>query len=191
MNYQLSLPLLDETTEDNRIKALLKSVKAKVGFVPNLYAAMANVPMLLEAYLSASDHFRLESAFSAIEQEVILLSISYINGCTYCMAAHSTIADNDSHVPPEITDAIRAGIKIQDEKLQALVMLTQALVIDRGWANSEYVSAFLRAGYNEKHILGILFAIGMKTLSNYTNHLFNPPIDEQFKRRIWQKPALE
>lgn len=187
MYYKMTLPLICENTSDEKAAVLLAHVETKLGFIPNMYAAMANMPALLETYLFAYERFHQDSSFNDIEQEIILLSISYVNGCDYCMAAHSTLADNYSHVPPDITNAIRSGSQIPDTKLQTLVTLTQSLVIDRGWSSEEDVHAFLEQGYTEKHILDILLAIGIKTMSNYTNHLFSTPLDEQFKGRAWKK----
>jgi len=34
----------------------------------------------------------------------------------------------------------------------------------------------------------VLLAVGMKTLSNDTNHLANTPLDEAFAHRAWQNP---
>ena len=38
-------------------------------------------------------------------------------------------------------------------------------------------------------MLEIILAIAVKTLSNYSNHLFNTPLDEMFARREWKKSA--
>ncbi len=42
------------------------------------------------------------------------------------------------------------------------------------------IKAFLDAGFAEKDILYIVLAIAVKTLSNYTNHLFATPVDASF-----------
>lgn len=47
------------------------------------------------------------------------------------------------------------------------------------------VQHFLDAGYSERHILEIILAISVKTLSNYANHLFHTPIDGVFAGRAW------
>lgn len=36
------------------------------------------------------------------------LAVSQVNGCTYCTAAHSMIADKKSGVPADVLNAIRA-----------------------------------------------------------------------------------
>jgi AhpD family alkylhydroperoxidase len=92
--HRLTLPARTDSDADPAVAAVLAKAKAQVGMIPNMYARMANVPGLLDAYLNGYSAFRSESGFTPAEQEVILLTISRVNGCTYCMAAHSTIADN-------------------------------------------------------------------------------------------------
>jgi alkylhydroperoxidase family enzyme len=101
------------------------------------------------------------------------------------MSAHSAIADNVSKVPVEVIDAIRDGTPIPDAKLAALSDFTKKMVASRGLPRKADIEAFLRAGYTERHILGIILAIAVKTLSNYSNHLFHTPLDERFAARTW------
>src|SRR5258708_4035341 len=116
MTYRMTLPQITLETAGPTAKALLEGAKKQSGMISNMYAAMANAPEALEPYLYVIDRFRNESVFSPPEQEVVLLTISYENGCDYCMAAHSFIADKRSQVPPPVTDAIRAGTRIPDAR---------------------------------------------------------------------------
>jgi len=59
------------------------------------------------------------------------------------------------------------------------------MVAKRGLPDSSDVDAFLAAGYSERQILEVVLAIAVKTLSNYTNHLFHTPVDEVFACRAW------
>ena len=111
--------------------------------------------------------------------------ISHENGCEYCMAAHSTLADIMSGVAPEVTDAIRNGTPISDLKLAALAEFTSVMFQTRGLPTEESVQAFLKAGFIERHILEVVLALAVKTLSNYSNHLFHTPLDEKFAARAW------
>lgn len=189
MSYQLSLPYLDESEASERAAGLLKQVRANMGMVPNLYQAMANAPGVLDTYLHGYELFRKESGFSPSEQEVIFLSISRENGCHYCMAAHSFLADNQSNVPEAVTQALRNDKTIPEEKLRALSAFTRAMVEKRGWPSESDAKTFLEAGYSETHVLEIVLAIAVKTLSNYTNHLFDTPLDKLFQGRQWQQAS--
>jgi len=94
-----------------------------------------------------------------------------------------------SKVPPPVTEAIREGREILDPKLAALSTFTDTMLTTRGLPSKADVQAFLRAGYEERHVLGIILAIAVKTLSNYSNHLFHTPLDEMFAGREWKKSA--
>ncbi len=191
MNSEYKLTLSPKTLKDAdpKIRTVLEKAKAQTGFIPNMYAGMANSPGLLETYLEGYSRFRKDSGLSAVEQEVVLLTISSTNGCDYCMAAHSYIADQVSKVPAPVTDAIRAGRLIPDAKLTALSKFTATLMSTRGLPKIADVESFLRAGYEERHVLEIILAIAVKTLSNYSNHLLHTPLDAVFAGREWRKSA--
>jgi uncharacterized peroxidase-related enzyme len=182
----LSLPARTLDDPDPAVAAVLAEAKAKSGMIPNMYARMANVPGLLETYLTGYAAFRSGSGFTAAEQETVLLTISRFNGCTYCVAAHSALADMNK-VPAEVTDAIRDGKPIPDERLAALAAFTEVIVERRGLPSAAQVDDFLAAGFTETDILQIVLAVSVKTISNYTNHLFHTPVDPAFAHRAWQE----
>ena len=186
--YQLSLPARTETDGDPAVAALLGKAKAGIGIgmIPNMYANMANAPGLLETYLSGYAAFRSESGLSAAEQETVFLTISRVNGCSYCVTAHSTIADM-TKIPTEITDALRNGTTLPDPKLDALATFTLAMLETRGLPSHAQVDAFLGAGYTEQHVLFVVLALAVKTISNYSNHLFHTPVDAAFVGRSWEQ----
>ena len=188
----MSLPLIHLPSrtirdEDSKIRNLLQQAEKKLGFLPNMYANMANAPYLLETYLFGYDKFRTESGFSPAQQEVVLLTISRANRCHYCVAAHSFLADHVSKVPAAVTDAIRDGSEIGDDKLRALSSFTLHLQQTQGRPDSEQFQQFFAAGFSEQHLLDMLLAISVKTISNYANHLFATPVDDLFKAREWQE----
>jgi len=182
----LRLPAHEVTSESPRIRQLLEQAKKQVGFIPNMYARMVNSPGLLETYLFGYDRFRKESGFTPAEQEVVFLTASRENGCHYCVAAHSTLADKASGVPREVTDAIRNGDPIPDGKLAAVSELTRVLLAKRGWADRSDVELFVAAGYREEQVLEVVLAVAVKTLSNWSNHLFATPVDAMFADREWE-----
>ncbi|MDP1692485.1 MAG: carboxymuconolactone decarboxylase family protein [Burkholderiaceae bacterium] len=175
-----TLRAIDPATAQGAQKELLDRAVKAVGFLPNMYANMANAPAVLSTYLHGYALFRSESGLEPAEQEVVFLAVSQVNGCTYCTAAHSMIADKKSGVPAAVLQAIRAGQPIPDVRLAALYALTAAMVKTQGRPDRAAVQAFLAAGFQEKDVLYIVLAIAVKTLSNYSNHAFATPVDEVF-----------
>lgn len=173
-------PAVDPARAEGAQKQVLDKAKSQVGFIPNMYAAMANAPAVLDTYLHGYGLFRAESGFTPPEQEVVFLAVSQANGCTYCTAAHSMIADKVSKVPKETLEAIRGRHAITDPKLAALYRLTTEMVRSQGRPAPDVVQSFVDAGYDEKKLLYIVLAIAVKTLSNFSNHAFATPVDERF-----------
>ncbi len=187
--YQMTLAAQTIDSAPDGARQILEGAKARMGMVPNMYGRMANLPGLLTTYAHGSEAFRGQGGFTPAEQEVVLLVISRENGCDYCVGAHSMIAEKMSKVPPQALEAIRAGKAIADPKLAALAAFTQAMVEKRGNPSPEDAAAFLKAGFTEQHILAIILAISVKTISNYANHVFHTPLDASFSAYAWTADA--
>ncbi len=183
---KLTLPVQTIESTHGSAKTMLEAAKAQMGSVPNMYGNMVNSPGMLETYLLGYRRFREESGFTPVEQEVVLLTISRFNVCTYCMAAHSMIADKMSKVPAEILEALRTGDPIPDAKLTALSAFTHILLEQRRNPTTIQLNDFKAAGYTDRHVLEIILAISVKTLSNYSNHLFHTEVDTPFQKYAWQ-----
>lgn len=187
---KLTLPVQTIESTTGTAKTMLEASQAQMGSVPNMYAKMVNSPGLLETYLLGYKRFREDSGFTPVEQEVVLLAISRFNVCTYCMAAHSMIADKMSKVPADILEALRTGGPIPDAKLTALSAFTYILLEQRGNPTPTELNEFKRAGYTERQVLEVILAIAVKTLSNYSNHLFHTEVDRSFEKYAWQPDRL-
>ncbi len=168
-----------------KAKELMERIRAKYGFVPNVYAGMAHSPGLLETYLVGYEQFREKSGLNPIEQEVVFLTISRFHRCRYCMAAHSLVADLVAKMPTDVLDAVRKGMSIPDPKLAALAAFTHAMVETRGMPTPEQVREFRAAGYTDRHALEIILALALKTMSNFSNHLLQPELEPAFRAYAW------
>lgn len=168
-------------------KSILEATKSKMGVVPNLLKMMANNPSLLMAYTKTDETFRKDSGFSPQEQEVILLSVAVYNGCTYCVAAHSFIAKHQSKVPQEVIEALRNAKDLPDSKLDALSKFAVSVTKERGFPTQEATNALKQAGYTDQHVAGVITGVGMKTLSNYINHISETEVDDMFAEFKWEK----
>jgi uncharacterized peroxidase-related enzyme len=171
--------------------AVLEKAKAQVGFIPNMYANMVNSPGVLDTYLHGYKAFREASGFTPAEQELVFLTISRINGCAYCMGAHSMLGEKKSGLADAVIAAIREDRPIPEPKLAALSTFTRRMVEKRGLISRADAEAFLGAGYTERHMLEVVLAIAVKTLSNYSNHLFHTQLDDMFAGHAWNPPKQQ
>ncbi|MBK4733006.1 carboxymuconolactone decarboxylase family protein [Noviherbaspirillum sp. DKR-6] len=182
---KLSLSPVQPSSAEGRTKEVLEAGKKSAGFIPNMYAGMANAPALLDTYLYGYGLFRNEAGFTPAEQELVFLTIARVNECTYCVAAHSFIAEAISKTPHQAIQAVREDAAIDEPKLQALSTFTRTMVETRGNPTPEELQKFLDAGYTEKNVLDIILAIAVKTISNYANHVFHTEVDPQFASKKW------
>lgn len=183
--FRLSIPLLEPRHATDAQQRALAKAKARFGVVPNVFRALSHVPGMAEAYLDGLDRLTRESGFTAAELDVIFLTISYENACAYCMAAHSFSADTTSGLAPEVTEALRTGQRVTDPRLEALSALSRAVLLERGRPDDGVVNRFLQVGFTERQVLEVVYAVGLKTMANYTNHLFDTPIEPVMKAREW------
>lgn len=178
--YLTNLRAVEHDSAVGLQRDVLDTAMKQVGFIPNMYANMVNAPAVLSTYLHGYKLFRDESGLTATEQEVVFLAVSQVNGCDYCVAAHSMIADKVSGVPKVVLHAIREQRPIPDEKLSTLYRTVEEMVRTHGQPSTESVRAFLQAGYAERDFLYIILAIAVKTLSNFSNHAFGTAVDDRF-----------
>jgi len=164
---------------------ILEAANKGLGFIPNLYAHLAEAPVALEAYKQLGALLE-KSSLTPEEQQVVLITVSIENRCEYCVAAHSFIARNMVKVDGARIDALRGQSCLQDAKLNALVAFTRAVVRERGWVvGGQELIDFFAAGYTQQNALEVLLGVTMKTLSNYTNHLTDTPLDAAFASEAW------
>ncbi len=180
--YKIGLDPIELTTADKEQKEILEKAKKANGMIPNMYKNMVNLPALQNTYDTGYHQFRQDSGFTPAEQEVVLLTISIANSCGYCTAAHSYLAENVSKTPKTVIEAIRHGKEFNDDKLSALHEFTKVMNESRGNPTPEEARKFLDAGFSEKQILAIILAQAVKTISNYSNHIFQTQVDEAFSK---------
>lgn len=170
----------------DKSKERLETAKKNMGFVPNLLATLAESPTALQAYLELDGIFS-DGSLSDTETQIVLLTASFENKCDYCMAAHSTIAGMKK-IDETLIEALRENKPLDDKKLSALRTFTRAVVTQRGFVKADQVNAFLDAGYKKSHILEVITGVALKTISNYTNHVAETPVDDAFAEQKWVHP---
>jgi len=113
-----------------------------------------------------------------------MIANNRLNGCSYCVAAHTTIAKGTG-VNDNVLEALRNGTKIPDEKLEALHQFAVRINESRGWVAQADLDALFAVGYNKQTALEVIVGTALKVMSTYTNHLIATPLDEAFKENAW------
>ncbi|MEU3771308.1 carboxymuconolactone decarboxylase family protein [Amycolatopsis keratiniphila] len=178
--------LHDEASAPEASRPHLESAKRRMGFITTLNAVMAESPELLAGYNALAELFG-KSSLPVRAKHVVWITASVRNGCEYCVAAHSTLALK-SGVDSDTVAALRENKPLTDEKLDAARRFTASMVTGQGWAPDDEVERFLAAGYTKRHVMDVILGVGMKTLSNYTNHIAHTPLDPAWEPQEWKRP---
>lgn len=158
-----------DATAPQEAAEVLTKVKARYGFIPHLAATLAESPLTLDTVLNLSSAFD-KSSFTEIERQVILITISVVNGCDYCKTVHTALG-RKAGIDDKTMKALMALAPIPDAKLNALRDFTRAMVEERGRLHEQRVRRFLDAGYTNAQVFEVVMGIALKTLTNYSNHL--------------------
>ena len=168
-------------------KEMLEASKKSYGFAPNLHAVMAESPAMLESYKTLAGIFN-KTNLNETERQIILMTNNRLNGCTYCMAAHTSLSQM-AKVPEDVITALRDGTSIADPKLEALRVYAEKINVSRGQPEDSDIEALLAAGYTKQTVLDVVVVTSLKVLSNYTNHVAHTPLDDAFAKNKWSAVA--
>jgi uncharacterized peroxidase-related enzyme len=154
---------------------LLKAVNSQLGSVPNLFRLVATSPAALEGYLSMSGALR-KGTLSAATGERIALAVAEINGCGYCLAAHTYLGKNLARLDDEEIATNREGGS-NDAKADAAVRFAARVVQARGHTSEKDLQAVRAAGYTDAQIIEIVQHVALNTWTNYINEVAKTDID--------------
>lgn len=156
-------------------QSLLRAVHQQLGSVPNLFRLVAVSPPALEGYLGMSGALA-KGALPAQTRERIALAVAEINGCTYCLSAHTYLGKNLAKLDDEEMDANRRGTST-DPKAAAAVRFAAKVTERRGKVSAEDVQAVKMAGYSDAQIIEIVQHVALNTWTNYLNEVANTDVD--------------
>lgn len=158
---------LDQAPAGSR--AALENVQKNYGFIPNGIKTLAHAPAALNGYLALAQAMG-KSSLSAAEREVVALATSEINGCDYCIAAHSFLGEKAGLSKDAIGQA-RSG------ELSALATLARQITESRGHLTDDQLAAAHDAGLTDSRIVEVVAQVAQLTLTNYLNNLAVTEVD--------------
>jgi uncharacterized peroxidase-related enzyme len=168
------IPTINPEQATGKTQQLLNGVQTKLGMTPNLIAAMANSPAVLEAYLQFSGSLG-RGELPAQTREQIALTVGQTNSCDYCLSAHTAIGKTVGLTPAQIRDA-RYGTAI-DSKSDAILKFVSQLLQKRGSVSDSDLAAARGAGVNDAEITEIVANTALNLFTNYFNHVAETEVD--------------
>lgn len=156
-------------------RPLLDAVNKQLGVVPNLFRLVANSPAALEGYLGMSGALA-KGTLPAATRERIALAVAQVNGCSYCLSAHTYLATHLAELDAAEILANRHGGST-DPKADAAVRFAVQVTQQRGHVSAEDVRAVKTAGYDDAQVIEIVQHVALNTWTNYINEVAKTEID--------------
>lgn len=176
-------------TAPQKSKPVLQDVQNTYGFIPNIFADMAESPLPIKIYQFAQALLNSEGTLTKEEVNLVQMAISVENGCAFCVPAHTMAAKAQFKTDAQTIEAIRNDAVPQDTKIAALVALTQELARTKGNVSQSVLDRFFEAGYTKEQVFEVLSIVAYKTITNYTSNLAGTQPNDIFASERWSADA--
>ncbi len=164
--------------QDER-EQIIEAARREFGFLPNLVRELLVSPAVARAYLCGQAAMA-GAALTAPEQQAVQLAVATYNDCGYCRAAHRRGAERAGIAAADI-QAIAQGSPPDDMRLRTLTVATWQVLDAKGWLGSADLQALEQQGVDRRQLYEIIALVGLKTITNYINHVAHPEVDEAFR----------
>lgn len=160
-----------EQASDDAKKALDEITKG--ARVINIFKAMANSSAVLNAYAGIANALSKKTLDSAIAER-IGIQLAFMNGCDYCLAAHSYTGAKVMSEDEVLKS--RKGYS-SDAKKQAALAFAASVMKNAGKVSDEELEKVKNAGFSDGEILEIVTVVALNFFTNSINNVTRTPVD--------------
>jgi uncharacterized peroxidase-related enzyme len=169
---RLAIPALDDVPAAS--KPILDAVHKQLGVVPAMFRLIATSPAALQGF--AANNGALAKTLDVKTRERIALAVAQVNGCDYCLSAHSYLGLNLAKITPEEVAVNRKG-QSGDAKADAAVRFATKIVKERGHVTDADIKAVREAGFSDSQIVEIIAVTAENIFTNLLNVVAETDID--------------
>ena len=144
----------------------------QLGAVPNIFRLLAQSP--LQGF--TANNGALTKTLDVRTRERIALAVGQLNGCDYCVSAHSYLGLNLAKISTEEVGLNRKG-KSGDAKANAAVSFAAKVVRERGHISEADIKSVRDAGFSDGQIVEILAVTAENIFTNLLNVVADTDID--------------
>src|SRR5688572_25901704 len=160
---------------------LLAAVESKLGVVPNLFKLAALSPAALEGLLGLDS--ALGKTLDLKTRERIALAVAQVNGCDYCLSAHTYLGLNLAKIDTAEIARNRKGAS-SDPRANAAVAFAAKIAQARGRVSDADLQAVRTAGYTDAQIVEIVAVVAENVFTNLLNNVAQTEIDFPVVRSV-------
>ena len=178
-----TFPVYTLESAPERSRPALLQLQAAFGMIPNIAAAMATSPVLINSLVGLFKNVH-GGSFTEAQVQTVLLTDAVTNACTWAVAFHTALALKE-RIDPKDVQAMRERRLPTDGKLAALSALAKAMIEKRGHLEDQDVDRFIAAGFGKDHALEVIAIVAASTITNYTGSITKTPLEGPFQAHAW------
>ncbi len=160
---------VEPETATGKAADLLAQVHKSLGVTPTMTKVMANSPALLQGYLALSGAVAGGTLKPAV-RERLAIATAQLNGCEYCLSAHTYVGANIAKVDAAELDRARRA-ESSDAHVAALLKLSNAIAENAGDVDDVDLKTARAEGVTDVEIGEIVANLALNTMTNYFNIL--------------------
>jgi len=160
-------PVPDVETLPADLRERIEAETERAGFTPNVFLAYAYRPSHFRAFFAYYDALVADTELTREELEMLVVTVSGVNDCLYCVVAHGALlriyADD-----PRLADQLATNHRAADLSDRHRTMLDFAVELTEapGHVDDADVEALEAAGFSRRAVWDVASVVAFFNLSN-------------------------
>ena len=159
------VPDVEELPEDLRER--IDEETERAGFTPNVFLAYAYRPSHFRAFFAYYDALVEDTELTRAEIEMLIVTVSGVNDCLYCVVAHGALLRLYAE-DPHLADQLATNYRSADlsERHRAMLAFAVDLTERPGEVDDADVEALEAVGFDRRAVWDIASVVAFFNLSN-------------------------
>jgi uncharacterized peroxidase-related enzyme len=174
-------PVPDRSDLPEDVRERIDEETERAGFTPNVFAAFAYKPSHFRAFFDYHDALTEETALEREEVEMLIVTVSGVNDCLYCVVAHGALLRIFADAP-KLADQLATNHRSAalSEPHRTMLDFAVDLTESPGEIDDGDVERLREAGFSTEEIWDIGSVVAVFNLSNRMATLADIRPNEEF-----------
>lgn len=159
------VPDREELPED--VRERIEAETERAGFTPNVFDAFAYKPSHFRAFFAYHDALTEDTTLDREEIEMLVVTVSGVNDCLYCVVAHGALLRIFADAP-KLADQLATNHRTADlsERHRAMLDFAVKLTETPGRVDDADLEALRAVGFTDEEIWDVGSVVSVFNLSN-------------------------
>jgi uncharacterized peroxidase-related enzyme len=160
-------PVPDRDDLPDDVRDRIEEETERAGFTPNVFEAFAYKPSHFRAFFDYHDALTEDTPLEREEVEMLVVAVSGVNDCLYCVVAHGALLRIFAEAP-RLADQLATNHRTADLSAAHREMLDFAVKLTEtpGRVDGEDLASLREAGFSTEEIWDITSVVALFNLSN-------------------------